>query len=63
MIQVQYVEDDIVNFFLDKLEYFKSDKKFYEKVRNMKGEYFGSVNLLPEADVEFFTYLDRIRRR
>ena len=47
MIQVQYVEDDIVNFFLDKLEYFKSDKKFYEKVRNMKGEYFGSVNLLP----------------
>ena len=63
MIQVQYVEDDIVNFFLDKLEYFKSDKKFYEKVRNMKGEYFGSVNLLPEADVEFFTYLDRIKKK
>ena len=63
IIQVDYVKDDISDFFLDKLEYLKSDKKFYQKVRNMKGEYFGSVNLLPSADNEFYTYLDMIKKK
>ena len=63
IIQVDYVKDDISDFFLDKLEYFKSDKKFYQKVRNMKGEYFGSVNLLPSADNEFYTYLYMIKKK
>ena len=57
-----YVEDDISNFFLKKLKYFESrPKDFYFQATTMKGDYFGTGNLLPFLDEKAFTYLKRIK--
>ena len=57
-----YVDDDISNFFLKKLKYFESRPKvFYNQTPTMKGDYFGTVNLLPFLDEKAFTYLKRIK--
>ena len=59
-----YVEDDISNFFLKKLKYFESRPKvFYRQAKTMKGDYFGTVNLLSFLDKKEFTYLDRIKKK
>ena len=50
-----YVEDDISNFFLKKLKYFESRPKvFYRQAKTMKGDYFGTVNLLSFLDKKEF---------
>ena len=57
-----YVEDDISNFFLKKLKYFESrSKDFYFQATTMKGDYFGTGNLLPFLDERGLTYLKRIK--
>ena len=57
-----YVDDDISNFFLKKLKYFESrPKDFYFQATTMKGDYFGTGNLLPFLDEKAFTYLKRIK--
>ena len=59
-----YVDDDISNFFLKKLKYFASRPRiFYDHTSTMKGDYFGSVNLLPFLDKKAFTYLERIKKK
>jgi len=59
-----YVDDDISNFFLKKLKYFESRPKvFYRQTKTMKGDYFGTVNLLSFLDKKEFTYLDRIKKK
>ena len=59
-----YVDDDISNFFVKKLKYFESRPKvFYHQAPTMKGDYFGTVNLLPFLDKKAFTYLERIKKK
>ena len=63
-IKVDYVEDDITNFFKRKLEgYVSNSAIFYDKTQTMIGDYFGTTNILPYADNEMFTYLDRIKNK
>ena len=58
-----YVDDDISNFFLKKLKYFESrSKDFYFQATTMKGDYFGTGNLLPFLDERGLTYLKRIKK-
>ena len=63
LVQTAYVDEDITNFFLKKLKYYSSHKKFYSKSNVMHGEYFGTINLLPIMDNEFFTYAERIKNK
>ena len=57
-----YVDDDISNFFLKKLKYFESrSKDFYFQATTMKGDYFGTGNLLPFLEERGLTYLKRIK--
>ena len=58
-----YVEEDTTNFFLKKLRYYNSRRKFYYKSCNMRGDYFGTVDLLPFVDDGFFIHLDRVKKK
>ena len=62
---IDYIDHDICDFFISKLEYYKSRPKteFCHIVRSMKGGYFGTVNLLPSADTEYYSYLDVIKKK
>ena len=54
---------DAVNFFREKLKYFKSNHLFMQKTVNMVGDVFGTVNLLKQGDPQFHSYLDRIKSK
>ena len=62
---IDYIDHDICDFFVTKLEYYKSRPKseFSHRARTMKGGYFGTVNLLPSADTEYYSYLDVIKKK
>ncbi len=64
-MHIDYIDDDICDFFIDKLQYYKSRPKseFYERVRTMIGGFFGTVNLLPFADKEFYAHLNVIKKK
>ena len=62
-VYVDYVEDDIIDFFLERLEYYKSDKKFEQRVPTMEGNYFSTGNLLQFADAQLIPYLQRIKKQ
>ena len=63
MILCDYLDDDITDYFIQKLKYYTSDEKFYYRAKTMIGDYFGTINLLPDGDEEFFMYLDRVKKK
>ena len=60
------IDDVANNFFLRRLWYYKFRRnKFYQKTNVMEGDYFGTINLLPNAeenkDEKFFEHLDKLK--
>ena len=64
-MHIDYIDDDICDFFIDKLQYYKSrpESEFCQRVRTMRGGFFGTVNLLPFADKEFYARLNVIKKK
>tara|TARA_B100000131_G_scaffold301940_1_gene324604 strand:- start:323 stop:805 length:483 start_codon:yes stop_codon:yes gene_type:complete len=64
-MHIDYIDDDICDFFIDKLRYYKSrpESEFCQRVRTMRGGFFGTVNLLPFADKKFYAHLNVIKKK
>ena len=63
MILFDYLDDDVTDYFIEKLKYFTSDEKFYYHAKTMIGDYFGTTNLLLEGDEEFLVCMDKVKKK